>query len=65
MFKTVTAVIFDKLLGSRSQNNDFKGLEFVQTCVRRTNDVDSVKSTGVGQLIKIDFEAPLNKIKEI
>ncbi len=66
LVKSVTAAVFDKLLGNRSKNNEFKNLEFVQTCVRRMNDVDSVKSTGVGQLIKYDFEAPINKAtKEI
>ena len=34
-------------------------------CVRNVTDIDGGRVTGVGQLIKIDFEAPLNKDKEI
>ena len=57
MVKAVTSSVFDKMLSNRSQNNDFKHLEYIQTCVKNVKDGKSGRVTGVGEMIVINFRA--------
>ena len=64
MVKAVTSSVFDKLLSNRSQNHEFKHLEYIQTCVKNVKDNKSGRVTGVGEMIIIDFRALVVKDQE-
>ena len=64
MVKAVTASVFDRMLLNRSKNNDFKQLEYIQTCVKNVTENQTGRVTGVGQMIIIDFRAIVVKDKE-